>query len=206
MKKILLSLLLAISAMTNANYKAGVDYIMFDKPVRTVTGNKVEVRELFWYYCPHCFDFEPLVQNWLKKMPNSARFVQQPAVFSDRWVSGAIFYYVLEQLGEIERLHQALFNAIHVEKKIFINSDNFIEWLVERGVGKTKAKNAFSSFSVHVKVNQSKINTSRYKGLSSVPSFIVAGKYLVDIENTGRNESRVFDVINHLIKKESKVE
>mgnify|MGYP001564833008 FL=1 len=205
MKKILLSLLLTFSVITNANYEADVDYVVFDKPVKTVTGDKVEVRELFWYYCPHCFDIEPLIKNWLKDMPSSAQFVRQPAVFSDRWMSGAIFYYVLEQLGEVDRLHEALFNAIHAEKEAFIGSEDFVEWLVEHGVDKAKAENAFKSFSVRVKVNQSKVNTKKYKGLNGVPAFVVAGKYLVDTKHAG-SENRMFDVINYLIKKETKVE
>ena len=200
MKKILLSLLLVTATMASANYKAGVDYVVFDKPVKTVTGDKIEVRELFWYYCPHCFNLEPLVENWLKTKPNTVEFVRHPAVLSERWMSGAIFYYVLEQLGEVDRLHGALFDAIHVDKEAFINSEDFVEWLVEHGVDKLKAQNAFKSFSVRVKVNKSQVNTRKYKA-NGVPAFVVAGKYLVDSKHAG-SEVRMFKVINHLIQKE----
>ncbi len=202
MKKILFGLLLIFSGITSANYQAGVDYVVFDKPIKTTTNDKIEVRELFWYYCPHCFDIEPLVNNWLKTMPSSAQFVRQPAVFSDRWVSGAVLYYVLEHLGETDRLHEALFHTIHVEKEAFIDNEDFIDWLVEHGVDKTKAQNSFKSFSVHVKVNKSKVSTKKYRGVEGVPSFIVAGKYLVDTKHAG-SKIRVFDVINHLIEKET---
>ena len=63
MKKILLVLLLTMTTITNADYQAGTDYVVFDKPVKTITGDKIEVRELFWYYCPHCFNIEPLVKK-----------------------------------------------------------------------------------------------------------------------------------------------
>lgn len=188
--------------MANANYKAGIDYVVLDKPVKTTTGEKVEVRELFWYYCQHCFNIEPLVENWLKSKPNQAQFVRQPAVFSDKWVSGAIYYHVLEQLGEVDKLHNALFNSIHVEKEAFYSSEDFVDWLVERGVDKTKAENAFKSFSVRVKVNKSKLNSNKYK-ISGVPSFIVAGKYLVDNKHAG-SSTQIFDIINYLVKKEAK--
>jgi thiol:disulfide interchange protein DsbA len=46
-----------------------IDYIVLKKPVKTVTGDKVEVRELFWYYCPHCYGLEPTLNAWLKKLP-----------------------------------------------------------------------------------------------------------------------------------------
>lgn len=202
MKKILLILILTFSTMANANYEAGVDYVVLDKPVKTVTGEKVEVRELFWYYCPYCFDVEPLVENWLKNKPKDAQFVRQPAVFSDKWIAGAVYYYVLEQLGEVDKLHGALFDSIHVEKEAFYSYEDFVDWLVERGVNKVKAENAFKSFSVNVKVNKSKLNSRKYQ-VSGVPSFIVSGKYLVDSKHAG-SKIRMFDVINHLVKKEAK--
>ncbi|HIM58625.1 MAG TPA: thiol:disulfide interchange protein DsbA/DsbL [Gammaproteobacteria bacterium] len=184
-----------------ANFTAGNDYVVLDKPVKTITGDKVEVRELFWYYCPHCFNVEPLVENWLKKRPDSVVFIRQPAVFSDRWVNGAIFYYVLEQLNEVDRLHGALFDAIHLHKTAFVDTEDFIDWLVDNDVDKTQASNAFKSFSVRIKVNKSKLNTVKYK-TSGVPTFIVNGKYWVDTKHAG-GEKRLFKVVDYLIQKES---
>ncbi len=138
MKKLLSFIAISFVAVyTNfaaANFVANEDYVVLDKPVKTVTGNKVEVRELFWYYCPHCFNIEPLVEGWLKTLPDSAKFVRQPAVFSDRWKNGAIFYYVLEQLGEVDRLHGALFDAIHLHKTPFLDQEDFVDWLVDHDV------------------------------------------------------------------------
>ncbi|MBA5248899.1 MAG: thiol:disulfide interchange protein DsbA/DsbL, partial [Gammaproteobacteria bacterium] len=90
MKKILLALLMTISVYAQADdYDEGIDYIALAKPVKTITGDKIEVRELFWYYCPHCYNLEPILHAWLKKLPANAEFVQQPAVFSKRWKKGA---------------------------------------------------------------------------------------------------------------------
>ena len=185
-----------------ANFTAGEDYVVLDKPVKTITGDKVEVRELFWYYCPHCFSVEPLVEGWLKKLPKSAVFIRQPAVFSDRWESGAKYYYVLEQLGEVDRLHSALFDAIHLYKTPFVDNEDFIIWLADNGVDKAKAGNAFKSFSVRIKINKSKLNTIKYK-TSGVPTFVINGKYWVDTKHAG-SEKRLFKVVDYLIQKESK--
>ncbi len=205
MKKILSFVIVCfVSIYTNlafANFTAGEDYVVLDKPVKTVTGDKVEVRELFWYYCPHCFNVEPLVENWLKKLPDSAKFIRQPAVFSDRWEKGAIFYYVLEQLNEVDRLHGKLFDAVHLHKIPFVDNEDFINWLVDNGVDKDKASNAFKSFSVRIKLNKSKINTVKYK-TSGVPTFVVNGKYWVDSKHAG-GEKRLFEVVDYLIQKES---
>ncbi|MDG2353732.1 MAG: thiol:disulfide interchange protein DsbA/DsbL [Gammaproteobacteria bacterium] len=189
------------SNIAAASFVAGEDYVVLDKPVKTVTGDKVEVRELFWYYCPHCFNVEPLVENYLKKLPESAKFIRQPAVLSDRWVNGAIFYYVLEQLNEVDRLHAKLFDAIHLHKTAFVDNEDFINWLVDHNVNKEDANNAFKSFSVRIKVNKSKLNTVKYK-TSGVPVFVVNGKYWVDSKHAG-GEKRLFKVVDYLIQKES---
>ncbi|VVM18946.1 Periplasmic thiol:disulfide interchange protein DsbA [uncultured Gammaproteobacteria bacterium] len=86
----------AFNTSAYADYEAGIDYIVLGKPVKTVTGDKVEVRELFSYYCPHCYSLEPTLNAWLKKLPNNAEFIRQPAVFSDRWVGGNFLLCIRE--------------------------------------------------------------------------------------------------------------
>ena len=196
---ILLSFSSAIFAET---FTEGKHYIALDKPVKTTVADKVEVRELFWYYCPHCFNVEPVLSNWVKKLPNNTTFIRQPAVFSDRWINGAIFYYVLEQLDEVDRLHGKLFEAIHLQKRAFIDQEDFVEWLVEHGVDNDVANSAFKSFSVRIKVNKSKLNTVKYH-TSGVPALVINGKYWTDASHAG-GELEMFKVADYLIAKESK--
>ncbi|MBC8494485.1 MAG: thiol:disulfide interchange protein DsbA/DsbL [Candidatus Thioglobus sp.] len=202
-RRLLAIFLLTFSTAIFANsYVEGKNYIKLDKPVKTANKDKVEVRELFWYYCPHCFNVEPILHDWVEKLPSNVDFVRQPAVFSDRWINGAIFYYVLEQLGEVDRLHARLFDAIHLHKTAFIDQEDFVEWLSDQGVDKTKANNAFKSFSVRVKVNKSKINTVKYH-TSGVPAIVINGKYWTDASHAG-GEFNMFKVADYLIAKESK--
>lgn len=200
-------LILVFGMMTNFvwaddDITADIDYTVLDKPVKTVTGDKIEVRELFWYYCPHCFNIEPLLDSWLKKIPDNAEFVRQPAVLSKRWANGAIFYYVLEQLDEVDRLHSKLFDAIHVHNIRFNDQEDFVDWLSERGVNAKAAQAALDSFSVRIKLNKSKLNTSKYR-IEGVPAFVVNGKYLVDTKTAG-SQARLFKVVDYLVKKENK--
>ncbi len=185
-----------------ANFVEGTHYEVIDKPVKTVTGDKIEVRELFWYYCPHCFNVEPVLEDWVSKLPDNTQFVRQPAVFSDRWVNGAIFYYVLEQLGEVKRLHSELFDAIHIHQNRFIDQEDFVDWLASHGVDKAKANAAFKSFSVNVKVSKSKLNTVKYQ-TTGVPVLIIDGKYWTDATHAG-GELRMFEVADYLIQKAAK--
>ena len=207
MKKLTaISTLIVISAFvfftntTQAEYVAGEDYVILDKSVKTETGDQIEVRELFWYFCHHCYDIEHKVNKWLQTMDSSAQFVRQPAVFPG-WEFGTNFYYVLEQLGELERLHELLFDAIHRQKLRFSNQEDFVTWLVLSGVDEEKANATYESFSVQVNLNKAKANTYKYR-IQAVPTFIVNGKYLVDSSHAGSQE-RIFEVVDYLIQKES---
>ena len=204
MKKILVILLFVFNTSAYADYEAGIDYIVLDKPVKTVTNDKVEVRELFWYYCPHCYNLEPILNAWLKKLPNNAEFIRQPAVFSDRWAKGAIFYYVLEELNLLDKLHEPLFNSIHDKNKNFNSEDDFVNWVASFGIDKDKVAKEFNSFSVKIKINKSKLNTLKYK-TTGVPVIVVNGKYWTDATHAG-SHNEMLKIVDFLIKKESKVE
>lgn len=206
MKAILFTLFITLSNFVFAadDYDEGIDYITLDKPVNTVTGNKVEVRELFWYYCPHCYDLEPTLDAWVKNLPANAQFIRQPAMYSDRWASGTVFYFVLEELNLLDKLHGSLFNAIHVKKKKFKTKVSFINWVASFNVDKAKVEKAFNSFSVRVKTNKAKLNTRKYH-LKGVPAIVVNGKYWTDSSHAGNSE-RMLKIVDFLIKKESKLE
>ncbi len=202
MNKILLVLLLTLSIFAHADYEAGVDYVVLDKPVKTVTGDKVEVRELFWYYCPHCYNLEPMLSAWTKKLPSNAQFLRQPAMFSERWLNGAIFYFVLEELNLLDKLHSVLFEAIHQRNKRFNSKDSFIDWVASFGVEARSVEKAFDSFSVRVKTNKAKINTTKYQ-VKGVPVIVVNGKYWTDAAHAG-SHVEMLNVVDYLIKQESK--
>ncbi|ABL02664.1 DSBA oxidoreductase [Candidatus Ruthia magnifica str. Cm (Calyptogena magnifica)] len=205
MKKILFSLLIIFSSFAfSQDYEAGIDYVVLDKPVKTTTGNKIEVRELFWYYCLHCYNFEPLMNEWFKTKLSNVEFVRQPAIFSKRWLNGAIFYFVLEELNLVEKLHEVLFDTIHTKNKRFNSKESFISWVTSFGVDKTKIEKAFDSFSVKIKVNKSKLNTLKYK-VTGVPVMVINGKYLIDATHAG-SHTNMLKVVDFLIKKESKLE
>ena len=184
---------------SQAEFVAGKNYMVLDKPVETETGGQVEVRELFWYFCPHCFSIHPKLEEWKQTMDSSAQLVLQPAVFPG-WEFGSTFYYVLEELGELDRLHSALFNAIHVQKLNIKTQQDFVTWLSLNGVDEDKANKVFKSFPVKVAVNKAKANTYKYR-ITGVPVFIVNGKYTVNASSAG-SEEKIFEVIDYLIQKE----
>ncbi|MCS5591141.1 MAG: thiol:disulfide interchange protein DsbA/DsbL [Gammaproteobacteria bacterium] len=181
-------------------YVAGKHYVVIDKPVETDTGDKVEVRELFWYYCGHCYNLEPYIHAMEATLTDKAEFVRQPAVFSERWEKGAVFFYVLKHLGEFDRLNTSLFNAIHRDGVEFNSQEDFVNWLNINGVDLTKANDAFKQYSVAVNVNKAKASSFKYQ-VQGVPTLVVNGKYWVDAAHAGSIEG-IFKVVDYLIEKE----
>ena len=100
-----------------AELKQGKDYLLINPPL-TADDARIEVTEFFWYGCPHCFDFEPALAGWLKKLPGDVSFRRVPAIFpNNQWTPGAGLYYALEAMDLLEALHDEVFKAIHVERK-----------------------------------------------------------------------------------------
>ena len=91
---IVLSVFVFFTNTTQAEFVAGKNYVVLDKPVETQTGDQIEVRELFWYFCPHCFSVHPMLEEWMQTMDSSAQLVLQPAVFPG-WEYGSTFFFFL---------------------------------------------------------------------------------------------------------------
>jgi len=183
-----------------SEYEEGKEYSLLGTPQPTSTGDKIEVVELFWYGCPHCYDLEPQVQAWLKRQPEDVELVRMPAVLGPRWELLAQAYYTADLLGIVDKIHPALFKAIH-EKDMKINDEASLQaFFVDQGVSADDFKKTFNSFAVAVKMNNSRQMTRRYK-ISGVPTIIVNGKYSTGARQAGSNEA-VFKVVDYLVQKE----
>ena len=94
------ALLLCAAAAASDELQPGRHYDLIEPPAETAVGaGKVEVVELFWYGCPHCYQFEPVIEQWLEGKPEHIEFVRMPAVFAPNWEVHARAYYAAEQLG-----------------------------------------------------------------------------------------------------------
>ncbi len=102
---------------------------LFRKPVKVERPGKIEVREFFWYGCPHCFKLEPHMQAWLKQLPKDVRFVRTPAAMNPLWEQGARAYYASEALGVRQKAHLQLFHDIHAGQKNILRTRRLCEVL-----------------------------------------------------------------------------
>lgn len=169
------------------------------KPVAVESGKKIEVIEFFSYGCPHCGEFEPTVQEWLKSAPADVSFRRIPVNFQPRWVNLAKGYYTLEAMGEDQKLSPELFSAIHSKGLALWDSDKFFDWAATKGLDRKKVEDLFNSFTISGKVNRA-TQLAQVYNIQEVPTVIVDGKFITSPGRAGSHAATPA-VINELIAK-----
>ncbi|MGR1218872.1 thiol:disulfide interchange protein DsbA/DsbL [Metapseudomonas otitidis] len=206
MRNLILSAVLASASlfgMTAAHaedIQAGKQYVELSSPVPVSKPGKIEVVELFWYGCPHCYQFEPTVNAWSEKLPEDVNFVRIPAMFGGLWNVHGQLFITLESMGVEHSVHKAVFDAIHKEGNKLATKEAMADFLAAHGVDKEAFLKAFDSFGVKSQMEKAKKLAVAYQ-ISGVPTLIVNGKYRFDIGSSGGLEQTTA-VADYLIAKE----
>jgi len=182
-------------------FKEGADYDVVNPPQPTQDPKKVEVLEFFWYGCPHCLDFEPDLNAWLKTKPQNVQFIRQPAVFNEQWAAHAKAFYTAEALGVEDKLHADFFDAIQHKKEKLMSEDDQAKFFVAHGVDEAAFHQAYKSFAVDSKMRIAAVLGAKY-GITGTPSIVVNGKFVVS-PGKSKSFSRMIDITNMLIAQES---
>lgn len=194
--------LISLMAFMSQVFAAGPGYKALSTVQPTQDPAKVEVIEFFWYGCPHCYQFEPLLKKWHDTMPKNVTFIRQPAVFSKVWGQHAQAFFTAEVLDVVDKVHSDLFHAIQVKKQKLTSEADLADFFVAHGVEKAAFHDAYNSFIVDSKMRQAQTMGPRY-GIRGVPAVVINGKYLVNSKSAGSHEGMI-KVINELIAQESK--
>ncbi len=205
LKTTLLILSLSIFSLNvySENFVEGVHYKKITPIVGTSDSSKIEVLELFSYGCPHCNSFEPPMQAWLKSKPANVVFGRRPVSFGRQvWANYAQAYYTAETLEALDKVHSAMFDAIHKDKNKLSNVDAIRKLFIKNGVSGDDFESAFYSFAVDARLRRDQRTLAKYQG-NSVPTMIVNGKYRIDSSMTGHSNDQMLEVVNFLIKKEA---
>jgi thiol:disulfide interchange protein DsbA len=201
MKNLLATLMLLASTTVMANPMAGVEYNTTTKDITTDNPSKIEVVELFWYGCIHCYQLEPQLHTWVNKLPADVVFKRVPGLPRADWAPMAKAYYAMETLGVLDKLHGKLFDAIHKNRTLKPTDEAAaIDWVTkEGGLDKKKVQEAFNSFTSNTKLNRA-AQIFRDSGATGVPALIIDGKYVTSSSMAGGNV-QVLKVADHLIAK-----
>ncbi|HAJ76777.1 MAG TPA: disulfide bond formation protein DsbA [Gammaproteobacteria bacterium] len=182
-------------------FVAGTHYTELRAPVNTNDASKVEVIEAFWYGCSHCFRFEPLINNWASNIPDDVEFVLFPAMWNGMMKVHGQIYYAAEALDALDVLHEAVFNAINVDRNQLVDERQIAALFARHGVSEADFEAAFNSFSVRTKVNQAEQRMEDYE-IRSTPNMIVNGKYLITTGENVRTQQEMLEVVDFLVEKE----
>ena len=193
--------LLAGQASFAADLVEGVNYKTL-KPAQptNVAPGKVEVVEVFWYACGHCYLLEPSLAACERKgKAANVELVRLPATWNDMLKTHARVFYTIEILGK-PQLHDEVFREMNVRGNRLETPEKIEAFFVARGVSKAEFQKAFSGFAVESKLARAVDLNRRYR-ITSTPTVIVNGRYVTDAGMAG-SEGKLFEVINALAARE----
>lgn len=177
---------LACSAAEAPKYQLGKDYLNVRQPQAPTDPGKIDVYEVFAYSCPHCFSFEPHVQDWAARNPKDVNFVRLPHTLGSP--AGAIrnkAMYTADLLGQLEKFHRALFGAIHGQQKMMATVEEVRELFVKStGVKAEEFDGNYGSFVVDSRFRIAE-QAIKEMGITSVPAMVVDGRYVVSPRASG---------------------
>jgi thiol:disulfide interchange protein DsbA len=199
----LLGLVFSLSACAqeaSSEYFEGKEYVLLEQPVRTADPSKIEVAEVFAYSCPHCFDFEPLLQAWEKKQGKDVLVVQTHAMWNPQMEPLVRGFYTSIALGIKDKTHMAVFKSMHLEHKQILTPEQWADFFSAYGVDKAKALSTYNSFGVTSQIKQAEARVRGYK-VTSTPEMVVEGKYRVSSRLAG-GHAEMLKVVDFLVAKE----
>ncbi|WP_334118852.1 thiol:disulfide interchange protein DsbA/DsbL [Limnobacter sp.] len=193
----------AFGGISTAFAQAAGAFKKVRREVPRSTPGKIDVVEFFWYGCIHCYNFEPKVNAWAKKLPGDVLFTKVPIVFQSQRVNfqgHQRLYYTLEAMGKLDIAHSKVFEAMHKDKKQLANDAQIFDFAESIGLKREEFANVFKSFGVNAKCAQAKALFEAY-GADGVPTLGVDGKFFTSASVAG-SEDNALRVVEALIKRQ----
>jgi thiol:disulfide interchange protein DsbA len=177
----------------------GQQYARLSQPVPVPAGGKIDMIEFFWYGCPHCNAFEPMLDAWSKKLPADVAFRRVHVGFTALHETHQKIFYTLEVMGLVEQLHRKVFAAIHVQHRRLDKLDDIVAFAAENGVDGKKFAEVYNSFGVQTKARQARQLTDAYK-IDGVPALGIHGRYYTSVSLAGSQQGALA-VADYLMNK-----
>jgi thiol:disulfide interchange protein DsbA len=182
-------------------FTLGTHYERLSPTQPTSSGpEQIEVAEIFWYGCPHCYTFDPYLESWKENLPSDVSFVRIPALWNEVLQVHGRIYYTAEALNKVDEMHAAIFREMHVNRNSLDSPGTIQALFANYGVDAETFNNTFESFAVFTKLQRADELARRYR-ISSVPTVIVNGKYTTDATKAG-GYPQLLAVIDELVAME----
>ena len=178
----------------------GQEYTLVQPPQAQESQGKIEVLEFFSYGCIHCFRLHPFTKEWAAKAPKDVVFKRVPVTFDrPQMVPMAKLFYALEATGDLARLDDKVFQAVHDQGVGMATDQQVLDWVGKQGVDMKKFSDAYKSFGVQSKVTRAVQMTRAYQ-VKGTPQVYVAGRYAVRNEGM-RDYAQIMTVAGQLVDK-----
>jgi protein dithiol oxidoreductase (disulfide-forming) len=194
------SLLVPLAGSAHAQQRSDlmedVDYFVIPRQ-RLSDTERIEVAYFFYYGCQWCYQFEPLIAEWLKHKPVDVSFKRIPALRNSKWVTLTRAYYAFDALALLPRLHVKAFNAFHRDEVNLQSEGDLFDWVARQGVDRRQFEEAFRSDVVTTRMMESRALTDAFH-VESTPSVAVDGRYVTNSGLTG-GTAALMGVVEELI-------
>ena len=183
---------LAAPAVTReSRFVDGKDYkTLIPTQPTSSSPDKIEVAEVFMFSCPHCYNFEPHLLQWLKSKASYIEFVRIPANFNALAREHSRAYYAAVQLGIADQIITPFFREFHIKRNPLNTPDRLAAFFSRFDVSEEDFLEAFNSFEVDSKVRQADKLTRRYQ-ITGVPAVVINGKYVSGADKVGGYENLI---------------
>jgi len=182
-----------------ARYIEGVHYTALPKPVPVIDPEKIEVVEVFWYACGHCYNFEPSIRKYEEHLAEDVNFVRIPAIWQPIMETHARIFYTAKQLGILDDVHQAIFNAIHLNGKTLQSANEVADLFAQFGADRDAILKTFDSAEVTKQLRDDNVKVRGYQ-ITGTPQLIVQGLYRVEA-NRSLAQDDMLKVVDFLVDK-----
>ncbi len=188
-----------LSGAQSPKIEEGFDYRILPTPQPLESKGKVEVIEFFWYGCPHCYDFEPELNAWLKRQPKDVIFRKIPVAFRDDFMPHSQLFYALEAMGKGDALNDKVMYAMHKENKRLMTENEIADWAASQGIDRNAFLATYRSFAVVSKARAARQMADAYR-IDGVPTIVMQGRYVTSPSIAG-TKAKAISVMEHLEQK-----
>ncbi len=188
-------------------YTEGKHYTIIAGAAKPAKSDTVNVTEVFWYGCGHCYKFEKPLHAWLKKKPSFIEFTQSPAMWKQRrpgvphdmmWTHAKLFY-AAKAIQGLDKLHPVFFDAMHKERKMLFDDAEITAVVNKAGFDGKNFIGVMNSFAVSGQVKQADDRQRQYK-ITGTPEIVVADYYHISASKAG-GQKEMLEVAEYLAKK-----
>ncbi len=192
--------LLASASLQAQNWQEGHHYQAIGTPAAT-PDDRIEVIDGFAYPCPACRRFMPYMDSWQENLPDYVEVSHMPIALQPGWELFARAFYTAEVMGIAEPSHEAMFRALHDERRQFRSFEDIAELYTQFGVEAETFVNTSNSFAVDARMRQNR-NDVRSFGIRGTPSVIVQGKWRVS-PNAFNSYDDMLAAVSYLVEREA---